>query len=51
MSLEEILPFSLLTIPLVSIGVASYYQYRLSQKIAEVIKSRGEIKEGNYLSK
>jgi len=51
MSLEELLPFSLLAIPLAGIVYAHYRTYKLQQDIVEIIRTRGEIKEGNYLSK
>ena len=51
MSLEELLPFSLLVVP-IAIGLYAHYRdYKLHQEIVEIIRTRGEIKEENYLSK
>jgi len=51
MSLEEILPFSLFVVP-IAIGVYAHYRnYKLQHEIVEIIRTRGEIKDGNYLLK
>ncbi len=48
MRLEELLPFSLLAIPLAGIIYANYRQHKLYKELVEAIKSRGAIGEYIY---